>query len=253
MLATRVNPCEGRLGARLASVDGHPFFARVEPHGPAAACGIAPGDYIVSVDDTPTPNTLAAMDALKARLDANTPFDITLRRSDLAPNEDAFARYCDANPASRANRMFQMKHRHIGGWCTHTQPVWMPRDVLPCDGCPECLFGAAFADLTTAQANEPKVLRWAARPAWLQQWGWRPRPEPARFALGARVLALVDHANRWQGATVTAVRYEEAEWPEGYYAAYLVECDVGKKVPIPLDTDEYVRAPVSLDSPPACN
>ena len=250
---------EGRIGARFSSMDCggrlcgstagcigcHPFVAHLHAGCPAAA-ELEVGDYAVSIDGSPIVTAQDIVEALRRRetasrkRKANDGVVIEIRRSDLLPDEDAFASYCDLSPLSRSDKAFQSKHRHIGGWCIQGDAA-LDDEVLPCDGCPECVFGASMAQLTPEQATEPIVLRWAGRPEWLRRGARRPPSAPLRFARGDRVLVPNAHGGLEPGV-VRQTRYTEPGWPTGFWVPYQIEREDGAVVYAPEDTDELVRA-----------
>ena len=250
---------EGRIGARFSSMDCggrlcgstagcigcHPFVAHLHAGSPAAA-ELKVGDYAVSIDGSPIVTAQDIVDALRRwetasrRRKTNAGVVMEIRRSDLLPDEDAFASYCDLSPLSRSDKAFQSKHRAIGGWCIQGDAA-LDDEALPCDGCPECVFGASMAQLTPEQATEPIVLRWAGRPEWLRRGARRPPSVPLRFARGDRVLVPNAHGGLEPGV-VLQTRYTEPGWPTGFWVPYQIEREDGAVVYAPEDTDELVRA-----------
>ena len=61
-----------------------------------------------------------------------------------------FTDYCKKYPLAYYDMMFQNKHTHVGGRILDLSgQVYMPRDdVLPCQGCPECVYGKCFSELS---------------------------------------------------------------------------------------------------------
>ena len=201
------------------------------------------GDHLVAVNALPTLSREDFKKAVAAAEDAtpNANLYIEVKRSDLEPNPDLFGTYCELHPLSRADVVFQSKHRHIGGWCTSGDAA-MDVDVMQCDGCPECLFGKPMAGLTEEQQNEPKVLRWAARPGWLRHRPGRPGVDPPRFFVGERVLYRDGKMAPWQEATVMTRKHSEPCWPEGFWVPYTLRRNEDCKIIYtPLDSEDLVK------------
>lgn len=181
----------------------------------------------------------AAQDALLSNGPPGAQLAVEVRRSDLAPSEDAFEEYCATNAVSRADTTFQSMHREIGGWCAQGNER-LDSKVLLCDGCPACLFGKAYDELDAEQAEDPKILRWAARPRWLRAGAWTPSGAPPRFGVGERVCIWAKES-AWQLATVTKTRHAEVGWPEGFHVPYAVTSDDGLEDFVREDKDHLVR------------
>ena len=227
--------CGGALGDNESGGD-FTFVDHLQPDGPAAQAGLQVGDHVTSIHGRAIGTTKDLQSALRGA----APVVVEVRRSMVAPSEEAFENYCGMYPLSRSDVVFQAKHRHIGGWCVQGTEA-LDESVLPCDGCPECLFGVAPAELSAEQASEPKVLRWRTRPQWLRRCATRPSQSEPRFRVGDRVRMHSAHDDSWRPATIVSIRYSDPGWPEGFFVPYGVEDEDGVRSYVALDTDEYVR------------
>lgn len=212
------------------------------PGGAAALAGISVGDHLVSVNAIATPTIEEFKQAL-AVAEEVTPtarLSIEVRRSEVEPDAEKFGMYCESHQDSRYDTVFQSKHRHVGAWLVRGDQS-LDESIMLCDGCPECLFGCTMAELTKEQASDPKVLRWAARPAWMRHQPFQPSACAPRFAVGQRVIFRDGVHAPWKEATVTGVSHSQPGWPEGFHVPYLLRQADGSSRWVPIDTEQVVR------------
>ena len=69
----------------------------------------------------------------------------------MQPSRDAFDKYCQKYPLCHYDYAFMKRHEHLSEGRL---------DDRSCEGCPECVFGDAYNDLTDKQKQHFKKNFW---------------------------------------------------------------------------------------------
>ena len=177
----------------------------------------------------------------------------------MTPTRAAFSRYGRNFPQAHRDYRFQAKHRTVGGWVPTGENLTRS-NLKQCEGCPECMFGTCFTDLTAAQKALPRIVAWEAisENMYLMYMPVPPAEAmPMRFAVGDDVMCRMSHG--WSRGNVVAQFYVDAAHPPGFWVPYQVRLlptasePEGALLQVPGDTDAIIMSSINAGQPAVTN